>query len=129
MPRWLESKLDRKAQFFIISTVIITVFLTSISSLFRDYSKTDLSEVPNINGGEVFYNIKNNIRATARETSCPGEEKRRERNLRELKHFIQEESIKKGVGVNITYRQFCPTLRVSMRLTSENFDVKDQFEY
>lgn len=127
MLRWLKSDLGGKAQFFIISTVIVAVFLASVTSLFRDYSATDLSKVPEIGKGEFFINSKEMVKKTIDGSDVCRE---RKRNLQELKNFLTREAMKRGVNLEISYEGVCPKpVDVSINLTSSNLLIRDEFQY
>lgn len=130
MLKWSKSDLkSKKAQFFIISTVIVAIFLASISGLLRDYSAIDLSQIPEQKEGNLFVNAKENIKNTIDSCSCPGD--KCPRNLKELERFLEEEAIKMGIGLNITNTtSVCPKpVNVSMKLRSSNIIIKDAFQY
>lgn len=128
MLKWSKSDLkSKKAQFFIISTVIVAVSLASISSFLRVYSAVDLSQISEQKEGDLFINAKGNIKDTL-DSCCPDE---CPRNLKELKRFLEEEAMKRGIGLNITYTtSICSKpVNISMNLKSSNIIIRDEFQY
>lgn len=127
MPRWPNFNIQsRKAQFFIISTVIVAISLASISSLFREYTRTDLSKTHGMNEGRVLRDVKGNVKEVL-DSNCP----ERRRNFRELEKMVEGEMLKRGISVQLENRTSLCTdpVNISIGINSSDVIIREEFQY
>lgn len=122
MLRWLKS--DRKAQFFIISILIVIANLSAISFLYSSYSSADVAQVFKSQESYTFWNIQKEINATVKNNPCPGLDKK----LTELRNMAEKEVKSRGIDLKINYKKKCPEPVIEMNLTSDDKSIYDEWE-
>lgn len=125
MPRWSGSKFSgRKAQFFIISTVILAVFLTTISSSLKGYANVDMSQVAQKGEENTFLNAKDQAKNIINSSECPDVE----RKLDDFRNYVKEELRSNNIDFDMKVSDSCPKpIRISMNLTASGIIIRDEF--
>ncbi|MCD6478233.1 MAG: hypothetical protein J7K87_04485 [Candidatus Aenigmarchaeota archaeon] len=129
MLKWLRSK--RKAQFFIISMVIIMAVLAGIQTLFAGYSEVDISKPYSSPEDFWFWNIKDQVTRALEERSCPD----LEADFIEIKMSTENYLSGRGVEFNLTNTtpicdgnvRHVPT-GIFMNMTSANVNLHKEFK-
>jgi len=127
MLRWLESRFDtKKAQFFIISTVILALSLTAISNNLKGYGDVDMSQVAQENERDVFLNVKNQAKSVINSSNCPEAEIK----LKDFRNYVTQELRSRNIDFSMEISDSCPEpITVSMNLTSSDIIIRDRFTY
>ncbi|MFB6217132.1 MAG: hypothetical protein ABEJ72_09275 [Candidatus Aenigmatarchaeota archaeon] len=127
MPRWSSSRtLGKKAQFFIISTVILAVFLSVISNNLGGYASIDTSSVSQKDEGLIFNNLKNQAKSIIDSNSCPDTITK----LKDFKHYVRSDLRSRGMKFEMNVTDPCPTpITISMNITSPDMEIRDRFTY
>lgn len=127
MLRWLKSKIrSRKAQFFIISTVIVASVLSSISGHLQGYGEITLSEGHGFEEIDVFRNLKEQMNKTVVTINCGPNDQPRKRNLQDFKIEMGKDLKAGGIDLNITYDSYCPA-NAHVTLKSSKAVIQDEF--
>jgi len=122
--------LNKKAQFFIISMIIIVAVLIGIQSLFAGYSEVGLSKPFSSQEDFWFWNIKDQVTRSLKERSCP----ELEADFTEIKIVTEDYLARKGIEFNITNTtpicdgssRHIPTM-IFMNMTSVNTNLHEEF--
>ncbi len=124
MPKWLSSK----AQFFIISMVVIVSVLIGIQNLFAGYYAVDLSEPYKKQEDFWFRNIKEQTTRRIGQGECP----ELSADFVEIKMSTEKYLAKKGVEFSIVNKTpICPkggTITIKMNMTSSNTQLSEEFD-
>lgn len=127
MPRWLSSK----AQFFIISMVVIITVLIGIQNLFAGYYDVDLSGPYKKQEDFWFRNIKEQVTRRIKQGECP----ELEADFVEIKISTEKYLAKKGVEFIIENKTpICSgdikinPIEIKMNMTSPNTKLSEKFE-
>ncbi|MCD6398455.1 MAG: hypothetical protein J7L08_00870 [Candidatus Aenigmarchaeota archaeon] len=126
MPRWLGSK----AQFFIISMVVILAILISIQNLFAGYYNINYSKPYDDPEDFWFWNIKDQITRTIEQRECP----ELSADFIEIEMVTEEFLGKKGVDLIIENKTpICNgstkinPITIKMNMTSPNKNLYEEF--
>lgn len=116
---------DKKSEFFIISTVIIVSILISIQGLFSGYSKVDFTKVMRSEEKYLFWNIKNQIIKTSKNSSdCLNLKKK----LQEFKLLTEKEMKDRGYSFNIVLGNCVSNeMNVEINLISSDYNLYSNF--
>lgn len=121
----MPSSSSKKAQFFVLTTVVIVGVFYTLSKYINPYSFIDTSEAAT--GGESFF--FDNVKGKAIETVelSPDNDLMLERNLEEYKEFVERTASDKGYNLNFNYEVTSNSVNVSMVLMSEKRTLKADF--
>lgn len=127
MPKWLSSK----AQFFIISMVVIVSVLIGIQNLFAGYYAVDLSEPYKKQEDFWFRNIKEQTTRRIKQGECP----ELSADFVEIEMSTEKYLGKKGVEFTIENKTpICSgdtkvnPIEIKMNMTSPNTQLSEEFE-
>lgn len=114
---------SNKAQFFILTTVVIIGMFYALSRYINPFSFIDTSKA--IRGSEVFFfdNIKEKTIKTINESSPNN----LANNLQSYKSFAQDVAREKGYILSYEYDIGSTAVNVSMSLTSQKMSLKSDF--
>ena len=128
MLKWL--RLNKKAQFFIISMIIIVAVLIGIQSLFAGYSEVILSKPFSSQEDFWFWNIKDQVTRSLQERSCP----ELEADFIEMKMSTEDYLARKGIEFYImNTTPICngdlnpASTKIFMNMTSANINLHEEF--
>lgn len=126
MPKWLGSK----AQFFIISMVVILAILISIQNLFAGYYGIDYSKPYDSPEDFWFWNIKSQITRTIEQGQCP----ELNADFIEIEISTEDYLAKRGVDLVIENEtSICSgstkinPITIKMNMTSPNINLYKEF--
>lgn len=128
MPKWSEFNLTgKKAQFFIISMVIVVSILASVSGLLNDYYKTGISQSAELSEADFFWNVKSQVNKTIVESS----DEERARNFYDFVLLAEESAGNKGMDLKIenTTSLDSKPVNISIFLYSTNIAIEDETTY
>ena len=117
---------SKKAQFFILTAVVIVGVFFTLSKYITPYAFIDTSEA--VDTGEIF--LFNNVKEKtikAIEISNSTNATELDENLQEYKKLVQEVAAEKGFNLVFDYRIEIETVNVTMTLTSEKNVFKSVF--
>lgn len=119
----MPSLSGRKAQFFILTTVVIVGAFYALSKYINPYVFVDTSRAGA--GGEVFFfdNVKEKAIKTV-EISIPTE---LESNLNEYKNFVEGMAGEKGYNLVFNYTVKTGTVDMGMVLMSQRYTLRGNF--
>ena len=119
----MPSLSGRKAQFFILTTVVIVGVFYTLSKYINPYVFMDTSRVGV--GGETFFfdNVKEKAIKTV-EISNPAE---LQSNLNEYKNFAEDMAGKKGYNLVFNYTVKVGTVDMSLVLMSQRYTLQGNF--
>lgn len=112
-----------KAQFFILTTVVIVGVFYTLSKYINPYAFIDTSRAAS--GSETFF--FNNVKEKAIKTvniSSPGD---LESNLAQYKNFVENMASEKGYRLTFNYTVGADNVGVYMILLSERMTLKSNF--
>lgn len=113
----------KKAQFFILTTVVIVGVFYTLSKYINPYAFIDTSKAAA--GSETFFfdNVKEKVIKTVEVSN--GDEL--ESNLDEYKIFVEKMASDKGYSLIFDYEVLTTTVDFNMILTSERMTLKADF--
>jgi len=114
---------NKKAQFFILTTVVIVGVFYTLSKYINPYAFIDTSKAAS--GGETFF--FDNVKEKAIETVRISNENELRTNLNEYKIFVEKMASDKGYSLNFNYEILITTVDFHMILTSERMTLKTDF--
>ena len=114
---------NKKAQFFILTTVVIVGVFYTLSKYINPYAFIDTSKAAS--GGETFF--FDNVKEKAIETVRISNENELGTNLNEYKIFVEKMASDKGYSLNFNYEILITTVDFHMILTSERMTLKTDF--
>ena len=122
---------DKKAQFFIISTIIVSFTLVGNQFLFAGYTQADPSMVISLQEDYFFSDVKSAANATLYSSPCPVAE----RNLNEVKGDVEKRARERRWLLNMTFTDPCAGANEATKqstsffvnLTSFNYRLYDEF--
>lgn len=119
----MPSLFGRKAQFFILTTVVIVGAFYTLSKYINPYVFVDTSRAGA--GGEIFFfdNVKEKAIKTV-EVSVPNQ---LESNLDGYKTFVEKMAGKKGYNLVFNYTVETDTVDMSLVLMSQKYILKGNF--
>lgn len=114
---------SKKAQFFILTTVVIVGVFYSLSKSIDPYTFVDTSDAAY--GEEILFfdNVKDKSIKTVR-ISNPGELLS---NLEEYKNFIEEVASNRGYNLVFYYTNTTDSVKINMVLTSQKYSLRANF--
>ena len=114
---------SKKAQFFILTTVVIVGVFYSLSKSIDPYTFVDTSGAAY--GEEILFfdNVKDKSIKTVR-ISNPGELLS---NLEEYKNFIEEVASDRGYNLAFYYTNTTDSVKIDMVLTSQKYTLRANF--
>lgn len=119
----MPSLSSRKAQFFILTTVVIVGVFYTLSKYINPYAFVDTSKA--VVGGEAFFfdNVKEKAIKTV-EISAPTE---LNDNLLEYANFVKGMASEKGYNLVFNYTVETNTVDINMVLMSQKYTLKANF--
>ena len=114
---------SKKAQFFILTTVVIVGVFYTLSKYINPYAFIDTSKA--VSGSETFF--FDNVKEKAIKTVQISTETELESNLNQYKIFIEGMASDKGYSLNFDYEVLENTVEFNMVLTSERMTLKAGF--
>lgn len=119
----MHSLSGKKAQFFILTTVVIVGVFYALSKYLTPYSFIDTSR--GVEGGEVFFfnNLKEKTIKTV-EISDPAE---LNNNLEEYRQFVEDMAGDKGYDMSFNYTVKSKEVDINMILLSQKYTLKSSF--
>lgn len=112
-----------KAQFFILTTVVIVGAFYTLSKYINPYSFIDTSKSVD----QEDYFLFDNIQAKAVETVILSDVDDLDENLADYKNFVENLASEKGYIVNFDYNFVEDSVDINMFLTSEKHTLKSDF--
>jgi len=113
----------KKAQFFILTTVVIVGVFYTLSSYINPYAFIDTSKAAS--GSETFF--FDNVKEKAIETVNISSADELQLNLNQYKIFVEKMASEKGYSLNFGYENTTTTVSFNMILTSEKMTLKADF--
>jgi len=114
---------SKKAQFFILTTVVIVGVFYTLSKYINPYAFIDTSKAAS--GSETFF--FDNVKEKAIKTVRISNETELESNLDQYKNFVEEMASDKGYSLIFDYEILENTVEFNMILTSERMRLKADF--
>jgi len=116
---------NKKAQFFILTTVVIVGVFYTLSKYINPYAFLDTSKAAT--GGETFFfdNVKEKAIKTVK--ISPRDDGNLTDNLQEYKEFVEKMASDNGYNFNFDYEVLPNTVKFDMILTSERMALKANF--
>ena len=119
----MHSSSSKKAQFFILTTVVIVGVFYTLSKYITPYAFVDTSKAAT--GGETFF--FDNVRDKAIKTVEISFADELENDLRNYTNFVEKMASEKGYSLNFDYEIKTSTVDFGMVLTSERMTLKANF--
>ncbi|MEX2739340.1 MAG: hypothetical protein Q6356_009775 [Candidatus Wukongarchaeota archaeon] len=113
----------KKAQFFILTTVVIVGVFYTLSKYINPYAFIDTSRAAS--GSETFF--FDNVKEKAIKTVQISNETELETNLNQYKNFVEKMASDKGYSLSFGYVVQTSTVDFNMILTSERMTLKADF--
>lgn len=124
MPKWLRfNKTNKKAQFFIISIVIVIANLSTISFLYSSYSSADLSQNFRSQEKYIFWDVQKELNQTVKNNKCPELNEK----LIELKSLIEKEVKSRGMDIWINIDKCSKPIEIKLNLTSNERKIYEEW--
>jgi hypothetical protein len=119
----MPSLSSRKAQFFVLTTVVIVGVFYTLSKYINPYAFVDTSRAAS--GSETFFfdNVKEKAIKTVN-ISSPGD---LESNLARYKNFVENMASEKGYKLIFNYTIGTSDVDINMILVSEKITLKSNF--
>jgi len=117
---------NKKAQFFILTTVVIVGVFYTLSKYINPYAFIDTSRAAS--GSETFF--FDNVKEKAIKTVEISNETELESNLNQYKNFVEEMASEKGYNLNFKYNIISTGPSIvdfNMILISERMTLKSNF--
>jgi len=114
---------SKKAQFFILTTVVIVGVFYTLSKYINPYAFIDTSKAAS--GSETFF--FDNVKEKAIETVNIGYPDELPSNLNQYKNFVEKMASDKGYSLNFDFENTTTTVDFHMVLTSERMTLKADF--
>ncbi|MFB6088956.1 MAG: hypothetical protein ABEK36_04220 [Candidatus Aenigmatarchaeota archaeon] len=117
---------DKKAEFFIISAVIIASILISIQGHFGGYSEADFTEVVTSREIYIFNNVKDEIKDIETDS---GNCEEMHRKLIEFEDITEKQIKERGYDFNLQVSNCNASgyVDVNMALISSDYTIGDKF--
>ncbi len=121
----MRNSSNKKAQFFILTTVVIVGVFYTLSKYINPYAFIDTSKAAS--GGETFFfdNVKEKAMKTVK--ISPSDDGNLTVNLNNYKNFIEKMASEKGYNFNFNYNVSTTKVDFDMILTSERMTLKSNF--
>ena len=121
----MHNSSSRKAQFFILTTVVIVGVFYTLSKYINPYAFVSTSE-PIIEGEESFFdNVKDKAIKTV--TISSRDDATLKNNLEKYKNFVINMSSEKGYDLSFSYTVGSTNVNVSMVLLSQKTTLTSKF--
>jgi dihydroxyacetone kinase DhaKLM complex PTS-EIIA-like component DhaM len=121
----MHNSSSRKAQFFILTTVVIVGVFYTLSKYINPYAFVSTSE-PIIEGEESFFdNVKDKTIKTV--TISSRDDATLKNNLEKYKNFVINMSSEKGYDLSFSYTVGSTNVNVSMVLLSQKTTLTSKF--
>jgi len=121
----MPSFLNRKAEFFILTTVVIVAVFYTLSKYINPYAFIDTSTAAE--GGETFF--FENVKEKAKKTVEISDHDHLLENLNTYKNFVDDLASEKGYNMFFNYRYNSTTNKVDfyIALTSQKYTLRANF--
>lgn len=119
----MPSLSSKKAQFFILTTIVIVGVFYSLSKYINPYAFIDTSKAAA--GEETFF--FDNVREKAIKTVEISDPDNLLLNLKQYRDFVEAEASEKGYNLFFTYNISTTSVDVDMVLTSQKYTLKTNF--
>jgi len=113
----------RKAQFFILTALVIVGVFYTLSKYINPYAFVDTSKAAG--GGEIFF--FDNVKDKAIKTIRISDSTNFQNNLREYKNFVENMANEKGYNLVFNYTNDSSTVNIRMVLMSQKVTLKTNF--
>jgi len=113
----------KKAQFFILTTVVIVGVFYTLSKYINPYAFIDTSKAAS--GSETFF--FDNVKENGIKTVQISDKTDLESNLNQYKNFVEKMASDKGYSLNFDYEVLETTVDFYMVLTSERMRLEADF--
>jgi hypothetical protein len=120
----MPSLSSRKAQFFVLTTVVIVGVFYTLSKYINPYAFVDTSRAAS--GSETFF--FDNVKEKAVKTVNISSPEDLESNLARYKNFVENMASEKGYKLIFNYTIGVNDVDVSMILVSEKLTLKSNFD-
>jgi len=114
---------SKKAQFFILTTVVIVGVFYTLSKYINPYAFIDTSKAAS--GSETFF--FDNVKEKAIKTVQISDKTELESNLNQYKIFVEKMASDKGYSLNFDYEVLVNAVDFHMILTSERMKLEADF--
>jgi len=119
----MPSLSSRKAQFFILTTVVIVAAFYTLSKYINPNVFVDTSRAGM--GSETFF--FDNVKEKAIKTVEISNSTQLESNLNEYKNFVEDVAGKKGYSLVFNYTVYPDTVNMSIVLMSQKYTLRGNF--
>lgn len=119
----MPSSSGKKAQFFVLTTVVIVGVFYTLSQYINPYAFVDTSRAAE--GGESFF--FDNVKDKAIKTVEISNSSELESNLRNYKNFVEKMASEKGYNLVFYYFNDSSTVYINMVLMSQKQTLKANF--
>jgi hypothetical protein len=118
---------SKKAQFFILTTVVIVGVFYTLSKYINPYAFIDTSRAAS--GSETFFfdNVKEKAIKTVKISLPDPDNGNLTANLMDYKNFVEKMASDEGYNFNFNYNVTSTKVDFSMVLTSERMTLKSNF--
>ena len=118
-----------KGQFFVVATVIMIIALMSLVRYFYSFSDIGLSKIKEINELEYIPFIKDSLSGTL--STFNGDCSKLRTDLNNTKILMENEMIRRGIYLNVSYQLNCPPATASFNVTmrTANLHTETLFNY
>lgn len=114
---------SKKAQFFILTTVVIVAVFYSLSRSINPYAFVDTSTA--VYGGEFLF--FDNVKSKAIETVRISDSAELISNLDTYKNFVEDVGSKRGYNLAFDYTNTTTVVKINMILTSQKYTLRGNF--
>ncbi len=114
---------SKKAEFFILTTVVIVGVFYTLSKYINPYAFIDTSKAAV--GEETFF--FDNVREKAIKTVDISDPDNLSPNLKRYRDFVEETASEKGYNLFFTYNISASSVYINMVLTSQKYTLKTNF--
>jgi len=114
-----------KGQFFVIATVIMIFTLMALIRYFYDFSDIDLPKLKEISELNYIPYIKDSLNNTV--VSSSEDCDKLQADINTTKIFLENEMIKRGINLNITYTGVCPPIDFNFTIKTSNLYTETMF--
>lgn len=117
---------NRKAQFFIISAVIVTSILLIASRNLSDFGTINLSRGAEISELDYIGMVKQGLNNTARASACD----RLDEDISATENFLSRELAGQGIELAAKHQVIsCGSVKFSFNISSQDFFSSTEFRY
>ncbi len=119
----MPSLSSKKAQFFILTTVVIVGVFYTLSKYINPYAFIDTSK--SASGGETFF--FDNVREKAIKTIEISDPEYLSSNLKIYRNFVETKASERGYNLFFTYNISASLVGINMVLNSQKYVLKANF--